>query len=274
MAWRTTPWRQGHVVATEDWQAVGFEPLKENQFAVVVTHDCDIAAELDVEPRIELIIATRVAKLEGNYAASKNARKLHIPYLYKDEPIVLELAHRERIAVEKKKLEPTKPVGGPSSSADRKTLQRWLGARYHRPAFPNNFEERLRTEKLDEKIAKALDAASVWIEALLFDLKDDCDREIEDAGEPYTLEILILYSTVKDATEGAKAAQQVRARLQEIFDKLYDKKTKTWRSIELVGCDIVADRELSYAVWTTVQHWRLDHLSLRADPQQQPFQQA
>lgn len=274
MAWRTTPWRQGHVVATEDWQAVGFEPLKENQLAVVVTHDCDIAAEPDVEPNIEVIIANRVAKLDGNYAASKNARKLHIHCHYKDEPIVLELAHRERIAIEKKRLEPAKAAGVPSSAADRKTLQRWLGARYHRPAFPNNFEERLRAEKLDDKISKALDAAGEWIEALLFDLKDDRDREIDDADEPYTLEILILYSTVKDATEGAKAAAQVRAKLQEIFEKLRDKQSKKWRSIELVACDIVADTELSYAVWTTVQHWRLDHLSLRADPQQEPFKQA
>jgi hypothetical protein len=107
---------------------------------------------------------------------------------------------------------------------------------------------------------------------VLFDLKDDRDREIDDADEPYTLEILVLYSTAKDVTEGAKAAEQIRARLQEIFGKLYDKK-KGWRSIELVNCEIVADTELSYAVWTTLQHWRLDHLSLRADPQQEPFQQ-
>lgn len=272
MEWRNTPWRQGHVIAPEEWQAAGLGPLQENHFAVVVTHDCDIAAELDVEPAIELIIARLVDKLEGNYAASKNARKLHLPYLYKDQPIVLELAHRARIAIDKKKLESLKPAGWPTSAADKKTLQRWLGARYHRPAFPNKFEERLRAEKLDEKIAKALDAAGTWIDALLFDLKDDRDREIEDADEPYTLEILILYSTAKDATEGAKAADQVRTRLQEFFGKLHDKQ-KGWRSIELVDCDIVADTELSYAVLTSLQHWRLDHLSLRADPQQQPFQQ-
>src|SRR5690606_17314218 len=120
----------------------------------------------EVEPDIELIIARRVEKLEGNYAASKNARKLHVPYLCREEAVVLELAHRDRVAVEKKKLESLSPAGGPACAADRKTLQRWLGARYHRPAFPNKFEERLRIEKLDEKIAKALDAAGNWIDAL------------------------------------------------------------------------------------------------------------
>lgn len=273
MEWRNTPWRQGHLIATDDWQGAGFEPLQDGHVAVVITHDCDIAAEPEVEPGIELIVARRVEKLEGNYAASKNARKLHVPYEYRNEAVVFELAHRARITIEKKKLESLRPAGGPASAADRKTLQRWLGARYHRPAFPNKFEARLRAEKLDEKIAKALDPAGGWVDALLFDLKDDRDREIEDAAEPYTLEILVLYSTVKDATEGAKAAGQVQKKLQEIFEKLYDKKTG-WRSIELVSCEIVADTELSYAVWTTVQHWRLDHLSLRANPQQEPFQQA
>lgn len=272
MSRRDTVWRQGGVIATEDWRAMGFESLEEGHVAVVVTHDCDIAAELDVEPGIEVIIAKCVEKLEGNYAASKNARKLHVSYVYKERPVVLELAHRERITIDKYRLESLKPVGGPASAADRKTLQRWLGARYHRPAFPNKFEERLRADRIDEKIAKALDAAGEWIDALLFDLMDDRDREIDDSSEPYTLGILILYSTARDVTEGAKAAEQVRRRILEIFGKLYDKKSG-WRSIELVDCDI-ADTELSYAVWTTLQHWRLDHLSLRADPQQEPFRQA
>jgi hypothetical protein len=52
MEWRNTPWRQGHVIAAEDWRALGFEPLQENRFAVVITHDCDIAAEVHVEPSI------------------------------------------------------------------------------------------------------------------------------------------------------------------------------------------------------------------------------
>jgi hypothetical protein len=272
MEWRNTPWRQGHVIGAEDWPAVGGEPLPVNAVAVVVTHDCDLAAEPDVEPEIEVIVARRVAQLEGNYSASKNARRLHLPYQCKGEVTVLELEHRERIGITKKALEQLQPAGGPESPADRRTLQRWLGARYYRPAFPNKFEERLRTEKLDQKIAKILDAAGIWIDAILFDLQDDRDREIDDADEPYTLAIIVLYSTVKDASEGFKAAERVRKRLQELFkEKLYDQK-KGWRSIELVDCQVVADTELSYAVWTKLQCWRLDHLSLRASPQQQPFQ--
>lgn len=237
----------------------------------MVTHDCDLAAEPDVEPTIELIIARQVPQVEGNYAASKNARRLHLPYQYKSDAVVLEFEHRQRITVEKSRLKKLTPAGRPASAADKKTLQRWLGARYHRPAFPNKFEERLRTEKLDRQIAAILDGSGQWIEAMLFDLQDDRDREIEDPDEPYTLEILILYSTAKDAAEGFKAAEEVRKRLQDLFNKLHDQKAG-WRSIELVDCQVVADSELSYAVWTKVQHWRLDYLSLRADPQQEPFQ--
>lgn len=48
----------------------------------------DIATDPEVEPTIELIIARRVEKLEGNYAASKNACKLHLSYQYQGVELV------------------------------------------------------------------------------------------------------------------------------------------------------------------------------------------
>lgn len=42
---QNTPWRQERVVSTEEWHEAGFEPVAENHFAVVITNDCDIAAE-------------------------------------------------------------------------------------------------------------------------------------------------------------------------------------------------------------------------------------
>lgn len=78
---RDTPWRQGHLLPSE---AVVHLRLANAQAAedlrvVVISHDCDLANDnLDAEPDVEVLVASAVPALKGNFAWGKSPRTLHL----------------------------------------------------------------------------------------------------------------------------------------------------------------------------------------------------
>jgi len=50
---------------------------------------------------------------------------------------------------------------------------------------------------------------------------------------------------------------------QKLFDPL-----KKWQQIELRFCEPVSESVLSYQTFKQLRRWRLEHISLAADPQQ------
>ena len=49
--------------------------------------------------------------------------------------------------------------------------------------------------------------------------------------------------------------------------KLFDP-TKKWQHIELRSCDPVSESVLTYQQFKQLKRWRLEHISLAAEPQQ------
>ena len=261
---RDTSWRQGDVVSAADLcKLVGEIDRPDQAIGVVISHDCDLANTAEKEPHVEVIIARPIERL-GQNAHAKNARQLHLQYLQGGSLCCFELSATEKFSVSKANILALVPAAALKlSKLSRHTLRRWLATRYDRQAFPENFERRLRLcvsdskKTIAEAIAATLDDAGEHIRALYFDL--DKGEEVERvAADPYHLGIVVLHiGSSEDDTAYAKA-EEVAVAIEKIFEGA--------SGIKLQYCDPVADSVLTIQQATLLKEWRLEYLSLRADP--------
>nr|WP_289814810.1 hypothetical protein [Paraburkholderia caribensis] len=235
---------------------------------VVATHDCDLAQDPQFEPVVEVVVGCLAAK-DGNCTHAKNARKLHIEFAG-DAPFWAEFEATAKVDVDKLKLNEYAPRSDVRLRVeDYAVLQMWLASRYRRSAFADEFERRLTKEtKLAEKIAKAVKPHGELISGVFFDV--DEGKEVTRVGpdDTYMLDITILHTAEPDFEAAENAAQSAADAIQKAFkEKLFDPSNK-WQHIELRFCDPISESVLTYQVFRQLKRWRLEHMSLAADPQQ------
>jgi hypothetical protein len=156
---------------------------------------------------------------------------------------------------------------------ERRTLRRWLAARYDREAFPDEFDRRMKEEtRVAEHLAKAFKETGRFIPAVYFDVDDGEEHMRQGADDVYTLVVTLLYSTDEDPEAAEKAAEQAARRVKEIFRSRCiakdERGIERWLWIELQGVEVMSDHALTYAHSLHLTKWQADHISLRADPQQ------
>lgn len=265
---RETPWRQGNLlcanaVASLDLANPG---LAEQTLVIVATHDCDLAQSADAEPFIELIVG-RLAQKDGNCTHGKSVRKLHIEFSGAP-PAWAEFKAEEKIVIEKSKLSPFNPREdlrlNPESAA---IFQMWLASRYRRSAFADEFEKRLKDAKLDDKISKAVKPLGELVLGVFFDVDDGEETVRNGQDDTYDLGITILHAAEPDFFAAEQAALSAAASIKAAFKKKLFEPNRAWRSIELRYCEAVSEAALTYQDFKQMKRWRLDHLSLGADPQ-------
>ena len=161
-AWsRETPWRQGDVLPDKASEVLDlYHPESpERTFVVVISHDCDLAADPDREPFVELVTGRLIDAVKADSHA-KSARRLQIEFHGPQGLLAAELSAAHKAIIKKNDLaafDPRKDVNLDGQGLS--ILQRWLAARYRRAAFPDEFERRLREAKLPRRIEKALSTA-------------------------------------------------------------------------------------------------------------------
>jgi hypothetical protein len=269
---RRTPWRQGHVLTAETVGALQLVPHADpaSPLVVVVSHDCDLAQDPSSEPVVEVIIGRRVSNANGNFTHGKNPRRLHLPAIEVGAPICVELTATARQSIPKHDL----AAHAPSTTIlinpiGRNILQHWLAARYRRSAFPDTFDSYLTETGIARRMAKILEPLGDHILSVFFDVDEGVEREHENAGDPFTLSIDLLYSTDTDPDAAEAAARTAAEAIIAAFrDRCFDKKTNKWRAIELLGCTPISDEALTYAMSLKLKRWNADHISLRAEPAQ------
>ncbi|MBI3231276.1 MAG: hypothetical protein HYZ45_14265 [Burkholderiales bacterium] len=280
-AWdRNTPWRQGFLLDEVACREIfAQEPLAQDSVVIVVSHDCDLAQDVQYEPMLEIIVGQKVAKLDGNCANAKNARKLHLTFDGTEghAGFCAEFVANQKQSIAKQQLAPYSPLATHQLSlANHTTLQKWLASRYRRSAFPEEFERRLKHEgKVAEKIDKIMKPLAASILAVLFDVDGGEEVARTEADDPYVLRIFIMYAADAvlpaghpDAGKNAKNAAQAVERIEEVFEKamLHDEQ---WRYIELQDCRAISEEVMTYARLKQLKQWRVEHMSLAADPQQE-----
>lgn len=272
---RDTPWRQGSLLTDVAVMELGLEhpDHPEDTIVIIATHDCDLAQPVETEPMLEVVVGhciKRVEDMDGNYTHAKTPRTLHIQF-EGDPPLQAEFTSAKKYSISKQALIGFKPRANQHLyPAGQATFQRWLAARYRRSAFPDEFDRRLKSEtKLAGKITKAIKPHGKLIIAVLFDVDEGQNHIRSGPDDVYILDITLLYSVEADFNKAEEAACGAQKMIQAAFKhKLFNQKTKIWQSIELRYCDVVSEEALTYRQFSLMKPWRLEHISLGADPQQ------
>jgi hypothetical protein len=178
--------------------------------AIVISHDCDLAQLPDHEPYVEVIAGHLVEKPDGNYTHAKSARRLHLPV----GTDTLDLVATQKAAVPKETLADFEPQHARRlSAAVSATLQQWLALRYRRAAFPDEFDRRLSTTKMAERLITILKRQGEAIAAVFFDVDEGQELQ-RPAEEPYELVVYLLYSTAAHPDAAARAADDAKATIE------------------------------------------------------------
>lgn len=269
---RQTPWRQGHFLTNETAMALGFFGSEGigSKIVIVVSHDCDIAQDPKLEPEVEIIVGVRVDKPNGNFTHAKNPRRIHLRGREKELLTYVELDATGKTPIPKDRLFAHKPSADVELvSGEHSILQRWLGIRYHRAAFPDKFDRMLQNRKLDKALVKILDPCGNEVIAVFFDLQEEPEDIDGSADTPYPLSIFLLYSTATDPIKAERDATAAAEAIIAAFKKAcFDNDTNSWKDIELLECAPMADEVMTYADSLRLRKWQIDYISFRAEPMQ------
>jgi len=269
---RETPWRQGHLLTENAVKSLGLSHPEspEDTLVVVATHDCDLTQPPAKEPDIEIIVGRRIACLNGNNTHAKSSRTLHIQF-HAATPVLVEFVITAKRSIAKNALLGFMPeVGITLPTSGLVIFQQWLASRYRRSAFPDEFERRLVHEtKLAEQISKAVKPHGELITAIFFDVDEGQEEVHRGIDDVYLLDIILLHTTEPDFNIGESAANKAKEAIVNAFKaKLFDQQSGKWKIIELRSVDVYSEEALSYRLFTLLRRWRLDHISLGAEPQQ------
>jgi hypothetical protein len=269
---RDTPWRQGHLLGNDAIEALGLRhtEVPDHTLVIVASHDCDLAQAPEGEPVVEVVVGRLVTDKDGNCTHAKNARKLHVEFAG-DAVFWAEFEATAKLAIEKSALNDFGPrPEALLSPGNHAIFQMWLASRYRRSAFPDEFERRLTSKefKLHEKIAKAIKPHGELIAGVFFDVDDGAEVTRDGSNDTYSLDIIILHAADPDFEAAEKATDTAAKEIEKVFrGKLFDP-TQKWRHIELRSCDPVSESVLTYQQFKQLKRWRLEHISLAAEPQQ------
>ena len=270
---RSIPWRQGHVIPDKFAAALGLQDAAGfgQPYAVVISHDCDLAASAEKEPIVEVIIGSRIDKI-GADGHAKTPRRLEIEFTSEAGPVTVALQAIGKIVIPKDIFLRLAPEPNPLlnlSGAGLATLQRWLATRYRRAAFADEFEARLKAKpgRVDRKLAKHLVRAGKHVLAVYFDVDEGNEVSRHGPDDVYELSISLLYDGTLNEAEAYAAAQKAADAIESEFETAF-RSEDSWKWIKLASCDVVSDQVLTVAQSRMLKQWRLDHMSLEDDPQQ------
>lgn len=263
-------WRQGSILPLSAAQALNLVPPSDDDShcAVVVSHDCDIA-NAHQEPDIEVIVGQFVNSANGNFTGSKNSRKLHLDWHHADSVRHIELRASAKCRVPKIALADVLP--NDSYKLDEKnllTLRFWLGARYNRAAFPDEFNNRLGSTKVGDDIVKILKPLGSLVTGIYIWLDTQEELPGKNPTPPYRVTMFLAFEPGDEPLESADKADAAAEAIADAFgNRCFDEKTEQWNWIELKDCVGISEDELTVSQAKKLQQLSLEYLSLRSDPQ-------
>jgi hypothetical protein len=258
--------RQGSVLTKESSVALGLiDSQAPDEYCVVISHDCDIYNL--AETRVECIVATSPSNINAAFSHTAHPRKLNVTYTLEDSQIItLELTHADRKDIPKEQFLQEGKIAKNFhlSMQEKRVLKTWLAARYGRPAFPNEFEARLRIDKdFERKIRRILQPVQAHLIGIFFLLGRDRFDDLP-VGSPYCLTITVAYDGM-GGTVAREAAESCAKQLKELFHKTYGTPDMA-ENIALEDCTAISDMHFSLADIRKADQWRVDSISLKEEP--------
>jgi hypothetical protein len=248
------------VLAADSAVELGLIPENEKntKIVVIVSHDCDLAFEdFETEPFAEILIGNPIPICDVNMVYAKNPRILHLEFDSGDKRMALEFTASEKKRVDRRLLLDHLPsVAYSLDAVGLETLQSWLAARYKRAAIPDELQK--LTKDIFQDVGKKNPHAihGIW-------LAYEPDSEILPEGERYEIYVVIVYATTVSDSKviGEHAANQVREKFERKFAKM-----GALARVELRQCVVRADTEFTYHDLLHMKRFRLEYLSLKANP--------
>ncbi len=249
---RRKGWRQGSAVSTlPDVKGIpttfGTGPGGSPRGWILISHDCDIVHhDLDNEPSVEFIAMWPIASADGNFLHGKNPRRLHM----KREASAFEfrVAAMERIPrASLAKMIPLTELGLSKAEADG--LANWVARRYVRSAFPDTFNNRLKTCGKD--IHKLFGSGGTDIAAAYLLLSTS--EELPE-GEEYEVDlVLAMREDDFNDTEKRGTANELLGKLTKLFGRC--------PGISMGEADVRSEGEITLSHLRHLKRLDLDHLS-------------
>lgn len=241
-------WRQGNIVNINDSNLIDI--YDDLNYAIVVSHNCDIVSDINKEPFIELICGKIIDEYNGNFLYAKNPRTLHLKikdgeiYRY----IELQAPIRKQLKKESIDFLPDQNKTFEDNNSIN-ILVDWLSARYNRQALPDSLVSRFK--KLFSYIEKLCKNNSEGILGIWMNY-DPFNCELSE-NEPYEISIFIIYSLQK--TDYKKSAEDIADEIKRKFNSLYDDK-------EILGeCRHYSEEEFTLKDLQNNIRYRFDYIS-------------
>lgn len=268
MAENLKNWRQGNILREHDAQTLGLVEQGSGQKVIVISHDCDIPSDSD--DYIEFIIAECCTE-NKLYRGARHPRILNLSYKSTDD-------EQERFMLLKQVNKSSLPKSdfvfdAPDSEyilveEEKRSLKQWLASRYGRPAFPDEFENRMKAFngkvnkkfKFESSIAKILEKCPQALLAVFFSLGEGRFIDLP-SSEPYELSIYIVYDSEEGGPEARDLADSAAAQLLTLFHTYYGK-DESAVLICLEECIAISDTKFSLSSMRKMDQWRLDYISL------------
>ncbi|MGS3373146.1 hypothetical protein [Klebsiella pneumoniae] len=261
-------WLQGHVLTDADSAALGLRDADDHLTKVVViSHDCDIQS--GSENSIEVIVG-KLVKKNSQFANAKHPRIIHLKYEQKagSELDAIELRHSNRLTFKKLEFHVQSPDHEyPIDMDEKRGLKQWLAAKYGRPAFPDEFEKRIRVYddkkkkiRFENELAEIIRVHSTYLLSIYFDLGENRFNDLPE-NEPYELSIYAVFDSEKGWTDAEKEATTLCGKLRERFEFYYGTPDRA-ELIALEICAAISDSMFSLAQLRKMDHWRVEFISL------------
>lgn len=260
----STVWRQGDLLSPVDAVALGvIDPAqRDTHRAVVVSHSCDVASVVEVEPAVEILIGAVIPCAEATAQNGHSIRQLDLDSEGKPTTEWVRYGIAGRREVSKIDLLKHEPWTERSYTIQKRALlRRWLAQRYARSEFPDAFISWLKESGVGRPFEDIGKRYSAHLVGIYFDFDDDSERE--DPDDPYALGINLVYDA--GSTEHEAGAEEVRKRLGALFARRCNASGR-WRWIELTYCDVVSEQVFTLWAARNFRRWRFEHRSLGGEP--------
>jgi hypothetical protein len=147
----------------------------------IISQDCDIVAEVNKEPFVDIIAGNLIRKVSGEFINTRNPRCLHMEAAIGP----LSFSIHDKFRIPKGALRGIiREEDNQFSFEQRDILKRWVGRRYLRSAFPDTLNHRLNKGTIKD-LEKSLLAEDVTV--ILLSTTDD---ELPDDSE-YHLKVIL-----------------------------------------------------------------------------------
>jgi hypothetical protein len=255
-------WLQGTLVKVEDHPSVYPKVIEAGNRIIIISQSCDIIKTPDEsEPYVEVIVAEPIVRLDGNKTYNKNPRELHLVINSVAGDHNFKLLQHRKYTVERKNFLTIAPdEDAYLTSPDISLMTRWLSSRYQRPAFPNDFNEKILQVKKDNKnlgkaerkAAKKLSPDVSGIFLMIYPFRD------LKQNESYSVSMIALVPGVK---------KHIDLKSDDIVQPI----KSIVRVMETAGMEveyrIKYENEVPYSLFRDdYKLWSFDDISLRESP--------